>query len=82
MAVLHEAYLEERARRPPAARERFEEYANTKADLVSRAPAEREWIPSNAMKKNPDNDKIRRAAGTESSESGPEGPAVSAASPG
>ena len=67
----YEAYLEERAVARRHARERFEEYANTKADLVSRARTQREWSSQgvrNAMKKNPDNDKIRRAASTESSE--------------
>ncbi|YCH05814.1 ABC-F family ATP-binding cassette domain-containing protein [Arthrobacter sp. alpha11c] len=67
----YEAFLEERAVAKRHARERFEEFANTKADLVSRARTQREWSSQgvrNAMKKNPDNDKIRRAASTESSE--------------
>ena len=67
----YEAYLEERAVARRHARERYEEFANTKADLVSRARTQREWSSQgvrNAMKKNPDNDKIRRAASTESSE--------------
>src|SRR5450830_1615249 len=67
----YEAYLEERAVARRHARERYEEFASTKADLVSRARTQREWSSQgvrNAMKKNPDNDKIRRAASTESSE--------------
>ncbi|MCD4850429.1 ATP-binding cassette domain-containing protein [Arthrobacter sp. AK01] len=67
----YEAFLEERAVARRHARERYEEFANTKADLVSRARTQREWSSQgvrNAMKKNPDNDKIRRAASSESSE--------------
>lgn len=67
----YEAFLEERAVAKRHARERYEEFASTKADLVSRARTQREWSSQgvrNAMKKNPDNDKIRRAASTESSE--------------
>ena len=67
----YESYLEERAVARRHARERYEEFAATKADLVSRARTQREWSSQgvrNAMKKNPDNDKIRRAASTESSE--------------
>ncbi|MFI2563874.1 ABC-F family ATP-binding cassette domain-containing protein [Paenarthrobacter sp. NPDC018779] len=67
----YESFLEERAVSKRHARERYEEYASTKADLVARARTQREWSSQgvrNAMKKNPDNDKIRRAASTESSE--------------
>ncbi|OFI39183.1 heme ABC transporter ATP-binding protein [Arthrobacter sp. SW1] len=67
----YDSFLEERAVAKRHARERYEEYAATKADLVSRARTQREWSSQgvrNAMKKNPDNDKIRRAANTESSE--------------
>ncbi|MCF3138981.1 ATP-binding cassette domain-containing protein [Paenarthrobacter sp. AR 02] len=67
----YESFLEERAIAKRHARERYEDYASTKADLVSRARTQREWSSQgvrNAMKKNPDNDKIRRAASTESSE--------------
>lgn len=67
----YEAFLEERAVARRHAREKFEEFASTKADLVSRARTQREWSSQgvrNAMKKSPDNDKIRRAASTESSE--------------
>jgi ATPase subunit of ABC transporter with duplicated ATPase domains len=67
----YEAFLEERSVARRHARERYEDFASTKADLVSRARTQREWSSQgvrNAMKKNPDNDKIRRAASTESSE--------------
>lgn len=67
----YDAFLEERAVAKRHARERYEEFSNTKADLVSRARTQREWSSQgvrNAMKKNPDNDKIRRAASAESSE--------------
>ncbi|GAA4045078.1 ABC-F family ATP-binding cassette domain-containing protein [Arthrobacter methylotrophus] len=67
----YDSFLDERAVAKRHARERYEEFANTKADLVSRARTQREWSSQgvrNAMKKNPDNDKIRRAASAESSE--------------
>jgi len=67
----YDAYLEERATLRRQAREKYEDYADTKADLVSRARTQREWSSQgvrNAMKKSPDNDKIRRKAATESSE--------------
>ncbi len=67
----YDAYLEERAVARRHAREKYEEFAATKADLVSRARTQREWSSQgvrNAMRKSPDNDKIRRAASTESSE--------------
>ncbi|MDR6692457.1 ATPase subunit of ABC transporter with duplicated ATPase domains [Microbacterium sp. 1154] len=67
----YDAYLEERATVRRQAREKYEEYADTKADLVARARTQREWSSQgvrNAMKKSPDNDKIRRKAATESSE--------------
>lgn len=67
----YDAYLEERATLRRQAREKYEEYADTRADLVSRARTQREWSSQgvrNAMKKSPDNDKIRRKAATESSE--------------
>ena len=67
----YDAFLEERAVARRHAREKYEEFASTKADLVSRARTQREWSSQgvrNAMKKNPDNDKIRRAASTESAE--------------
>ncbi|WZH38842.1 MAG: ABC-F family ATP-binding cassette domain-containing protein [Microbacterium enclense] len=67
----YDAYLEERATLRRQAREKYDEYAETKADLVSRARTQREWSSQgvrNAMKKAPDNDKIRRKASAESSE--------------
>ena len=67
----YDAFLEERAVARRHAREAYEEYAETRADLVKRARTQREWSSQgvrNAIKKNPDNDKIRRKAATESSE--------------
>jgi ATPase subunit of ABC transporter with duplicated ATPase domains len=67
----YDAYLEEREVDRRHAREAYEQFADTKADLVSRARTQREWSSQgvrNAMKKSPDNDKIRRRAQTESSE--------------
>ncbi|MFB3978837.1 ABC-F family ATP-binding cassette domain-containing protein [Microbacterium proteolyticum] len=67
----YDAYLEERATLRRQAREKYEEFAETKADLVARARTQREWSSKgvrNAMKKAPDNDKIRRKASMESSE--------------
>ncbi|MCW2735527.1 ABC-F family ATP-binding cassette domain-containing protein [Nocardioides sp.] len=67
----YDAFLEERAIARRHAREAYEQYAGTRADLVQRARTQREWSSQgvrNAMRKNPDNDKIRRKAATESSE--------------
>jgi len=67
----YDAYLEERATLRRQAREDYEEFAAKKADLVGRARTQREWSSKgvrNAMRKSPDNDKIRRRAATESSE--------------
>ncbi|MBS2938374.1 ABC-F family ATP-binding cassette domain-containing protein [Nocardioides sp. J2M5] len=67
----YDSFLEERAIARRHAREAYEQYAATRADLVSRARTQREWSSQgvrNAMRKNPDNDKIRRKAATESSE--------------
>ncbi|RII43483.1 ABC transporter ATP-binding protein [Galactobacter valiniphilus] len=67
----YESYLEERATLRRHAREAYEEYADKKADLVSRARTQREWTSQgvrNAMKKAPDNDKLQRKASAESSE--------------
>jgi ATPase subunit of ABC transporter with duplicated ATPase domains len=67
----YDAFLEERAVARRHAREAYDEFADKKADLVARARVQREWSSQgvrNAMKKNPDNDKIRRKASTESSE--------------
>ena len=67
----YDAFLEERDVSRRHAREAYEEFADKKADLVSRARTTREWSSQgvrNAMKKSPDNDKIRRRASMESSE--------------
>ncbi len=67
----YDAFLEEREVARRHAREAYEEFADTKADLVRRARTQREWSSQgvrNAMRKSPDNDKIRRKAQAESSE--------------
>jgi len=67
----YNAYLEEREVARRHRREEYEEFAGKKADLVARARTAREWSSHgvrNAMRKAPDNDKIRRRAATESSE--------------
>ena len=67
----YESYLEEREVARRHRREEYEEYAEKKADLVARARTQREWSSQgtrNAIRKAPDNDKIRRRAATESSE--------------
>ena len=67
----YDAFLEERAVARRHAREAYDAFADTKADLVKRARTQREWSSQgvrNAIKKAPDNDKIRRRASVESSE--------------
>ena len=67
----YDSYLEERETARRHKREDFDEFAARKADLVGRARTQREWSSQgvrNAMKKAPDNDKIRRKASAESSE--------------
>lgn len=67
----YDSYLEEREITRRHRRERYDEYAEKKADLVARARTQREWSSQgvrNAIRKAPDNDKIRRRAATESSE--------------
>ncbi|OLT42957.1 heme ABC transporter ATP-binding protein [Gordonia sp. CNJ-863] len=67
----YESYLEEREVARRHKREEYEEFAAKKADLVARVRTQREWSSQgvrNAMRKAPDNDKIRRRAATESSE--------------
>ncbi|MFL6079041.1 MAG: ABC-F family ATP-binding cassette domain-containing protein [Ornithinibacter sp.] len=67
----YDAFLEERAVARRHAREAYEEFSDKKADLVRRARVQREWSSQgvrNAIKKAPDNDKIRRKAQVESSE--------------
>jgi ATPase subunit of ABC transporter with duplicated ATPase domains len=67
----YESYLEEREVGRRHRRDEYDEFADKKADLVSRARTQREWSSQgvrNAMRKAPDNDKNRRRAATESSE--------------
>lgn len=67
----YESYLEEREVNRRHRREEYEEFAEKKADLVARARIQREWSSQgvrNAIRKSPDNDKIRRKAAAESSE--------------
>ena len=67
----YESFLEEREVARRHRREEYEEFAEKKADLVARARTQREWSSQgvrNAMRKAPDNDKIRRKAASESSE--------------
>jgi ATPase subunit of ABC transporter with duplicated ATPase domains len=67
----YDSYLEEREVGRRHRREQYDEFAEKKADLVTRARTQREWSSQgvrNAMRKSPDNDKIRRRAATESSE--------------
>ncbi|WP_413451133.1 ABC-F family ATP-binding cassette domain-containing protein [Georgenia phoenicis] len=67
----YDAYLEERETVRRHQREQYEEFAEKKADLVARARTQREWSSQgvrNAIRKAPDNDKIRRRAASESSE--------------
>ncbi|MGP5073192.1 ABC-F family ATP-binding cassette domain-containing protein [Arthrobacter rhombi] len=67
----YDAYLAEREVARHHAHEAYDEFAEKKSDLVSRARTQREWSSQgvrNAMRKAPDNDKIRRRASAESSE--------------
>ena len=67
----YDSYLEEREVNRRHRREEYEEFAEKKADLVARARTAREWSSHgvrNAIRKAPDNDKIRRRAAMESSE--------------
>ncbi|MHA3024770.1 ABC-F family ATP-binding cassette domain-containing protein [Mycobacterium sp. BMJ-28] len=67
----YESYLDEREVNRRHRREQYEEFADRKADLVARARTQREWSSQgvrNAIRKAPDNDKIRRRAASESSE--------------
>jgi ATPase subunit of ABC transporter with duplicated ATPase domains len=67
----YDSYLEERKRARRHAREAYEAYAETRADLEGRARTVREWSSKgvrNAMRKSPDNDKNRRAAQKDSAE--------------
>ncbi|MBT2364518.1 ABC-F family ATP-binding cassette domain-containing protein [Streptomyces sp. ISL-10] len=65
------AYLEERETARRHAREEFEEYADKKAALESRAHMQRSWMDKgvkNARRKATDNDKIGRKLRSEASE--------------
>ncbi|MFH9248065.1 ABC-F family ATP-binding cassette domain-containing protein [Streptomyces lydicus] len=65
------SYLEERERARRHAREQYEEYADTKAALETRAHTQRNWMEKgvkNARRKAPDNDKIGRKGRVEATE--------------
>jgi ATPase subunit of ABC transporter with duplicated ATPase domains len=65
------AYLSEREVARRHARERYEEYAETKADLEARARTQRAWMEKgvkNARRKQPDNDKVGKNKRIESTE--------------
>ncbi|MEW2594444.1 ABC-F family ATP-binding cassette domain-containing protein [Micromonospora aurantiaca] len=65
------AYLEEREVARRHAREEYEEYADTKADLEARARTQRAWMEKgvkNARRKATDNDKVGRKYRAESTE--------------
>ncbi|WP_433065953.1 ABC-F family ATP-binding cassette domain-containing protein [Dactylosporangium sp. CS-033363] len=65
------AYLEERDIARRQARERYEDYADTKSDLEARARMQRAWMEKgvkNARRKQPDNDKIGKSKRIESTE--------------
>ncbi|WP_275461880.1 ABC-F family ATP-binding cassette domain-containing protein [Streptomyces noursei] len=65
------AYLEERDRARRHARERYDEYADTRAALETRAHTQRNWMDKgvrNARRKAPDNDKIARRGRVEATE--------------
>ncbi|WP_030681026.1 ABC-F family ATP-binding cassette domain-containing protein [Streptomyces rimosus] len=67
----YEAYLEERERARRHAREEYDEYAETRAALQTRAHLQRNWMEKgvkNARRKATDNDKIGRKFRTESTE--------------
>jgi ATPase subunit of ABC transporter with duplicated ATPase domains len=67
----YDAYLAEREVARRHARERFEEYADTKSSLELRARTQRAWMDKgvrNARRKMPDNDKIGRNKRVESTE--------------
>ncbi|WP_413802242.1 ABC-F family ATP-binding cassette domain-containing protein [Streptomyces iranensis] len=67
----YEAYLEERETARRHARERYEEYADTRATLAARARTQRAWMEKgvkNARRKATDGDKIGRNARVEATE--------------
>ncbi|MEU7899292.1 ABC-F family ATP-binding cassette domain-containing protein [Nonomuraea sp. NPDC049152] len=67
----YQAYLDEREVARRHARERYEEYAETRSDLELRARTQRAWMEKgvkNARRKQKDNDKIGRNARVETTE--------------
>ncbi len=67
----YESYLAEREIARQHAREKYDEFADTKASLESRAQMQRNWMESgvrNARRKATDNDKISRKTRAESTE--------------
>ncbi|MDA0632715.1 ABC-F family ATP-binding cassette domain-containing protein [Nonomuraea sp. MCN248] len=67
----YQAYLEEREVARRHVRERYEEYAETRAELEGRARKQRAWMEKgvkNARRKMSDNDKIGRNARVETTE--------------
>jgi ATPase subunit of ABC transporter with duplicated ATPase domains len=67
----YQAYLEEREVARSHAREQYDEYADTRAQLEARARAQRSWMEKgvrNARRKMSDNDKIGRNVRIESTE--------------
>ncbi|GII62176.1 ABC transporter ATP-binding protein [Sphaerisporangium krabiense] len=67
----YEAYLAEREVARRHARDRYEEYADTRASLETRARTQRAWMEKgvkNARRKAPDNDKIGRKFRSEATE--------------
>ncbi|MET8000954.1 ABC-F family ATP-binding cassette domain-containing protein [Nonomuraea glycinis] len=67
----YQAYLDEREVARRHAREQYEEYAGTRAQLETRARTQRAWMEKgvkNARRKAPDNDKIGRNARVETTE--------------
>jgi ATPase subunit of ABC transporter with duplicated ATPase domains len=67
----YESYLEERETARRHARERYDEYAGTKAGLEQRARMQRAWLDKgvrDAVRKQRDNDKVTRKFRTENTE--------------
>jgi len=67
----YEAYLAERAVARRHARQAYEEYADTRADLEERAQMQRNWMAKgvrNARRKSPDRDRIGAALRSESAQ--------------
>jgi ATPase subunit of ABC transporter with duplicated ATPase domains len=65
------SYLDERERARRHAREAYEEYADTRSALETRARTQRAWMEKgvkNARRKAPDNDKVGRSFRTEATE--------------